>query len=152
MSDDAKHQIILPARHRVTEMIIEDFHVQNGHTGIQQTLAESRQYYWIVNRISTVRRVLQKCHVCRRLTGKIGEQLAAQLQEVRVSSDEHRLKCSCRTKYKSGEEESETDEALWLHIHLFDFLSKSQPLYTMNKYHIYLGQLRFLGTFGDGFR
>ena len=91
LSDDAKHQIILPARHRVTEMIIKDFHVQNGHTGIQQTLAESRQFYWIVNGISTVRRVLRKCHVCRRLTGKVGEQLAAPLSEVRVSSDEHRL-------------------------------------------------------------
>ncbi len=72
-------------------MIIEDFHVQNGHTGIQQMLTESRQYYWIVNGILTVRRVLRTCHVCRRLTGKVGEQLAAPLPEVRVSSDEHRL-------------------------------------------------------------
>ena len=32
LSDNAKHQIILPAQHRVTEMIIEDFHVQNAST------------------------------------------------------------------------------------------------------------------------
>ncbi|CAB4004086.1 Hypothetical predicted protein [Paramuricea clavata] len=45
LSDDVKHQIILPARYRVTELIIEDFYLQNGHTGTQQTLAESRPYY-----------------------------------------------------------------------------------------------------------
>jgi hypothetical protein len=52
-------------------------------------LAELRQYYWIMNGILTG--VLQKCHVCQRLTGKVGEKLAAPLPEVRVSSNEHRL-------------------------------------------------------------
>jgi hypothetical protein len=52
-------------------------------------LAELRQYYWIMNGILTV--VLQKCHVCQCLTGKVGEKLAAPLPEVRVSSNEHRL-------------------------------------------------------------
>ena len=101
-------------------------------------MLEWRQYYWIVNGISTVRRVLRKCHVCRRLTGKVGEQLAAPLPEVRVSSDEYRLVfpfAAVGIDYfgplesttlnrllwsKSGEEESEIGEALRLHIHLFE--------------------------------
>lgn len=90
LSREVKHQINLPAKHCVTDMIICDFHQRNGHIGIQQTLAESRRY-WIVNRVLTVRRVLQTCQVCCRLSRKLGEQITAPLPEIRVTSGKQRL-------------------------------------------------------------
>ena len=42
LSDDAKHQIILPARHRVTEMIIEDFHVYRMVTLVYSKRSQNR--------------------------------------------------------------------------------------------------------------
>ncbi|XP_020610089.1 uncharacterized protein LOC110048657 [Orbicella faveolata] len=59
---DAKHPIILPGKHRVTEMIIFHYHLANGHVGPHQLLAETRQRFWIVNGISSIRGVLRRCH------------------------------------------------------------------------------------------
>jgi len=38
-----------------------------------------------------VKRVVRKCHVCRRQNAKLGEQITAPLSVVRVSSDSHRI-------------------------------------------------------------
>ena len=39
---NAKHPMILPGKHWVTEMIILYYHLANGHVGLHQVLAESR--------------------------------------------------------------------------------------------------------------
>ena len=88
---DAKYPMILPAQHPVTEMIIRYYHDLNGHVGSHQVLAEIRQRFWIVKGVSSVKRILRKCHVCKRQTAKLGEQVTAQLPVVRVSSDSHRI-------------------------------------------------------------
>lgn len=91
LSYDAKHPMILPGKHRVTEMIILHYHFANGHVGPYQLLAETRQHFWIVNGVSSIRRVLQLCHECKRQNAMVGEQITAPLPEVRVSSDSHQL-------------------------------------------------------------
>lgn len=91
LDHDAKHPMILPAKHQVTELIILHYHHQSGHVGTHQVLAEIRQRYWIVNGVSSVKRVLHKCHVCKRQNAKMGEQITAPLPAIRVSSDEHQL-------------------------------------------------------------
>ena len=90
-SYDAKHPMILPGKHRVTEMIILHYHFANGHVGPHQLLAETRQHLWIVNGISSIRRVLRRCHECKRQNAVVGEQITAPLPAVRVSSDSHQL-------------------------------------------------------------
>ena len=59
--------------------------------GSYQVLAEVRQRLWIVNAVSTIRRVLRKCQVYKRQSSKLGEQITAPLPVVRVSSDSHRI-------------------------------------------------------------
>ena len=88
---DAKHPSILPGKHPVTELIIQHYHAQNGHVGTHQVLSEIRQRYWIISGVSSVKRVLNKCHECRRQNAKMGEQITAPLPEIRVSSDENQL-------------------------------------------------------------
>lgn len=88
---DAKHPMVLPGKHRITEMIILSYHFTHGHVGAYQVLAETRQRFWIVNGVSSVRRVLKGCHDCRRQNARVGEQITAPLPVVRVSSDSHQL-------------------------------------------------------------
>ncbi|XP_028416927.1 uncharacterized protein LOC114541139 [Dendronephthya gigantea] len=49
MSFDAKHPMILPQHHHVTELIIRDSHVSEGHIGPTQVLATIRQTFWIIH-------------------------------------------------------------------------------------------------------
>ncbi|RMX49125.1 hypothetical protein pdam_00003866, partial [Pocillopora damicornis] len=58
------------------------------------TEAEKRvvkQRFRTVKGVSSVKRVLSKCHVCRRYNATLGEQVTAQLSMVQVSSDSHRI-------------------------------------------------------------
>ncbi|XP_074632496.1 uncharacterized protein LOC141890859 [Acropora palmata] len=88
---DAKYPMILPGKHQVTRLIVLNYHHLNGHVGSHQVLAEIRQRFWIVKGVSSVKRVLSKCHVCKRQSAKLGEQMTAQLPVVRVSSDSDRI-------------------------------------------------------------
>ena len=83
--------MILPGKHRVTEMIILHYYYPNGHVGPHQLLAEIRQRFWIVNGVSSIRRVLRRCHECKHQNAMVGEQIIAPLPAVRVSSDSHQL-------------------------------------------------------------
>ena len=88
---DAKYPMILPGKHQVTRLIVLHYYHLNGHVGSHQVLAEIRQRFWIVKGVSSVKRVLSKCHVCKRQSAKLGEQMTAQLPVARVSSDSHRI-------------------------------------------------------------
>ena len=74
---NANYPMILPGKHRVTETIILYYHLANGHVGPHQVLAETRQCFWIVGGISSVRRVVQRFHECRRRNASVGEQITA---------------------------------------------------------------------------
>ena len=88
---DAKHPMILPVNHPVPGLIVRHYHHLNGHVGSYQVLAEVRQRFWIVNVVSTIKRFFSKCHVCKRQSAKLGEQITGPLPVVRVSSDSHRI-------------------------------------------------------------
>ena len=47
---DAKHPVILPKKHHISKLVIAHIHNQGHHNlGVNFTLAELRQKYWIVN-------------------------------------------------------------------------------------------------------
>ena len=85
IAESAKHPKILPSDHRVTALIISDCHERSGHLGVNYTLSKLRERYWILRGVSTVKRILNKCHTCRRYHRKVGEQLTANLPKARVN-------------------------------------------------------------------
>ena len=91
LDHDSKHPFILPKDNIVSELIILHYHGLNGHIGSHQTLAKTRERFWITNGVSYVKRVLKKCQICRRENAKAGEQVMAPLPVVRTSSDENGL-------------------------------------------------------------
>ena len=70
---EAKHPIILPYRHQVTDLIISEHHQKTGHMGQEYVLSSLRQLY---------------CFPCKRRGAVRGEQLMADLPKERLMSGE----------------------------------------------------------------
>ncbi|KMQ86241.1 hypothetical protein RF55_14823 [Lasius niger] len=62
----AKHQILLPTNHALTQLIIRHFHERNLHTGPQATLAAIRHKFWPLNARTKIRKIIRDCIVCFR--------------------------------------------------------------------------------------
>lgn len=60
----SKHQILLPANHFLTQLIIRNIHEKNLHSGAQATLAFVRHEFWPISARNTVRKIVQKCIIC----------------------------------------------------------------------------------------
>ena len=86
--DETKHQMILPRRHHVVDLIVRHFHECSGHLGREYVLSQIRQQFWIIHARSAVRRVLGNCFGCRRRNALPCEQKMADLPRNRVTPDE----------------------------------------------------------------
>ena len=62
---ERKYPLLLPARERVTELIIMHYHEEEGHAGPLHTLCALQEFYWIIKGHATVRRVVEKCLKCK---------------------------------------------------------------------------------------
>ncbi|XP_068738151.1 uncharacterized protein, partial [Montipora capricornis] len=85
MPFSAKHPMILPSKHPVTDLIIKDYHEKEGHVGACNVLESLRQSFWILRGNAAVRRVLGKCLKCRFWNSSPCDQIMAQLPCLRVS-------------------------------------------------------------------
>ena len=65
-----KFPYLLPGKHALTKLIIEDAHRDQLHAGIAQTVTHLRQKFWIPSIRQRVKTVLRKCVMCRKVTGK----------------------------------------------------------------------------------
>ena len=86
ISDEARHQVILPRQHYVVELIIRHYHDVSGHSGQENVVSLICQRYWIIKARTTLRRLLSACFSCRRIQAPIQEQNMAHLPEDRVTS------------------------------------------------------------------
>ncbi|XP_066592932.1 uncharacterized protein [Prorops nasuta] len=80
----AKHPIILPSRHHVTDLIIRECHIRNHHAGIQTTLGILRQKFWILDGKNQVRHIIRKCIRCIRFRADTNTYQMANLPKVRI--------------------------------------------------------------------
>lgn len=79
-----KHPIILPKRHHVTEIMIDNYHRSSGHGSVKHILNEIRLKYYIVNGRSAVYSFWNNCLECKRYRVRPGEQYMHVLPESRV--------------------------------------------------------------------
>lgn len=85
LSFDAKHPIILPEKHHVTRLIIRHYHQREGQMGPRQVLAAIRTSLWIIHGPTEVRKLIKGCMGCQKRFAKPGDQIMANLLEVRVT-------------------------------------------------------------------
>jgi hypothetical protein len=67
---DSKKTIILPRNHHLTRLIVEEGHRKVHHGCVKATLAEVRSKFWVPKGRQYVKKLLSKCTVCKKLTGK----------------------------------------------------------------------------------
>ncbi|XP_013409147.1 uncharacterized protein LOC106172792 [Lingula anatina] len=77
ISTSQKHPKILPHDHHVTEIIVRHYHIKEGHVGAYHVLSVIRQEFWITRGLSTVKKVIRKCMVCRRWNAVPSSQVMA---------------------------------------------------------------------------
>ena len=80
-----KFPIILPSKHKLTELIIRDAHHKQLHAGTTALLATLREKYWILSARSVIRRILWKCVTCFRIRPRNLSQLMGNLPSQRVT-------------------------------------------------------------------
>jgi len=85
LPQDAKHQIILPKNHHVTNLIVRHYHLMSGHSGREYVLVLLRGKFWVIHANSVVRKLLAKCFDCRRRQAPVCNQKMADLPEERVT-------------------------------------------------------------------
>lgn len=83
--NDAKHPILMPKDHHVTNLIIQQYHAVSAHAGVERVLGDIRQKYWIIKGRVTVKQLLHKCVKCRKLKAPAETQKMADLPPDRVT-------------------------------------------------------------------
>ena len=71
ISEEAKHQIVLPKKHHLTDLIVSHEHRRKGHIGPAHVLSELRQEFWVIHGKSVVKRIIKKCFFCKIRRAKI---------------------------------------------------------------------------------
>lgn len=88
---DAKHQILLPKEHPLTNAIIFYYHhFRVFHYGAQCTLAAVRTRYWPIRGLVVARRIIYNCVWCFRCCPRFIEQMMGDLPKERVSPQQLR--------------------------------------------------------------
>ncbi|XP_018407682.1 PREDICTED: uncharacterized protein LOC108783580 [Cyphomyrmex costatus] len=80
----AKYQMLLPANHPFTKLLIENEHSRLLHAGPQATLASIRQKFWPLNGRNIVRLIIRRCIKCFRSNPSIIQPIMGNLPRARV--------------------------------------------------------------------
>ena len=62
--------VLLPSRHPVVTLLITWYHVKYQHAGAQFLMSKLRERYWILQSRKAISRVIHKCTVCLRHSGR----------------------------------------------------------------------------------
>ena len=95
---DTKHPIILPGRHALTRLIVLNEHSVAGHAGPSYTLMKTRQRFWIIHGISSVKYYISDCGSCALYKAKPIRQLMSDLPVCRLTNCNKAFKI-CGTDY-----------------------------------------------------
>ena len=76
--NEMKHPMILPHNHKLSQMIIQEYH-NTAHLGTEWTLSHIRNKYWITKARNLAKQIKRDCVVCKRLYGKTLTQKMADL-------------------------------------------------------------------------
>lgn len=82
---EQKYPILLPSKHRLTDLLIESFHNQYLHSGLQALQFLLLQQFWILSAKHAIRRCLHKCFRCFRVNPKPIQPYMGNLPSYRIN-------------------------------------------------------------------
>ena len=88
LDEKVMHPVVLPKKGKLTEMIIRWYYQNTAHSGRNVTLNEIRtSAYWAIQGNSAVKEMISRRFTCRRLRGKVGKQIMADLPKDRLKEE-----------------------------------------------------------------
>jgi hypothetical protein len=78
------HQMILPANHHFSKLVVSAEHIRLLHAGPQLLIASLREKYWIPRIRNAVKTVIHQCLTCYKLKAQATQQLMGELPAARV--------------------------------------------------------------------
>ena len=84
LSGDENLPILLPNKHYVTKLVMQDAHVRTGHRGRDATLARFREKFWIVQGGKLAAAIVNNCRKCKLRDPKCMRQSMGDLPEARL--------------------------------------------------------------------
>lgn len=85
LPEHKKHQILLPADHHLTRLIIREEHERLKHAGTQATLYSVRELFWPLNGKDTTRKIIHNCIRCFRAKPRDVDYIMGNLPQNRVN-------------------------------------------------------------------
>ncbi|XP_062537684.1 uncharacterized protein LOC134206011 [Armigeres subalbatus] len=82
---EGKHQLLLPERHPVVELLVRHLHEKNLHIGQNALISIVRQQYWPIKVKTTVKRITSRCFRCYKHKPQQLNQFMGQLPSYRVT-------------------------------------------------------------------
>ena len=70
LEEYTKFPILLPAKDKLTQLIIMDAHVTHFHSGLSSTVTLLRQTYWIPSIRQVIKSIIHKCVICKKVAGR----------------------------------------------------------------------------------
>lgn len=61
--------ILLLSRHYYSDLVIQEYHNKVFHNGVCDTLNAIRQRYWVLPGRESVKKLVQRCVICKKLKG-----------------------------------------------------------------------------------
>ena len=72
IQSSAKHQLILPGKHHVVQLLIRQYH-EKSHFGTEYVLSAIRQRFWVINGGVSVKQISRRCMVCKQRKARPNE-------------------------------------------------------------------------------
>ncbi|XP_036327402.1 uncharacterized protein LOC118740010 [Rhagoletis pomonella] len=85
-SKDRNDLVILPKSHRITHLIVADFHTKYHHRNLETVVNDVRQRYWVPRLRVVVNEVQKQCQRCKLNKAKPKPPIMGQLPSARVSA------------------------------------------------------------------
>ena len=86
LNHDEKHPMILPSNHPFTVAVIRHYHEIFMHSSIERTLTEIRSQYWILRGREAVKKIANRCFLCRKAHSQPQPSIMAALPPHRLQS------------------------------------------------------------------
>ncbi|KAG8180967.1 hypothetical protein JTE90_024716 [Oedothorax gibbosus] len=83
-NDYFRRPILLPDKHRLVFLLIEEKHRLHNHAGVQTLVILLRENFWVLRSRKITRSVISKCVACQRFKSKPSSATFASLPEERV--------------------------------------------------------------------
>ena len=84
---ESRNPILLSRTHRLTLLLVRQYHNRVNHAGEKHTLTELRERFWICKGRSFVRKIVLECITCRRINTKsYGSPITPPLPALRVNN------------------------------------------------------------------